>query len=255
MPDGVALLTLTDPATRNSLSDQMIDALQLARSAIDIDSEIRALIITGDGDTFSAGGNLDDMLNGKGMFSAETPFEAREMNFNTMHRIPALIFDIAIPTIAAVNGPAIGGGCDVTLMCDIRLASENAIFSEAFLRVGLVPGDGGAWFLPRIVGLSRAMEMALTSRFVGASDAERIGLVSRTVEHSQLLNEAYALARKIASQPPNITRLTKRLIRFGAESTLSDTLEMSANMQAQAQTSEEHRTAVKNLAAAIASKR
>jgi enoyl-CoA hydratase/carnithine racemase len=246
--DVVAVLTLNDPTSRNSLSDEMIEALAAAREQIDAQESLRVLIVTGAGECFSAGGNMDDMLLRRGMFSAQTPFEGREHTMRIMHRIPALIYDIQIPTIAAVNGAAIGGGCDAALMCDIRIASPDAVFSEAFLRVGLIPGDGGAWFLPRIVGMSRAMQMSLTSEMVDADEAYRIGLVSQVVPSEELLPAARALARKIASQPPYATRLTKRLVRYGAQSSLPDTLEMSANMQAQALVSDEHRQAVNKLA-------
>lgn len=249
--DGIAMLTFSDPQSKNSLSDEMIEALALARQAIDARTDIRVLIFTGAGSCFSGGGNLDDMLQRRGMFSATTAFEAREQNFRTMHRIPALIYDISIPTIAAVNGPAIGGGCDVALMCDIRVASEKAVFSEAFLRAGLIPGDGGAWFLPRVVGMSHAMEMALTSSMVNAQEAYRIGLVSYVTEADSLIEKAFQLAKNIASQPPYVTRLTKRLMRYGAQANLQDTLEMSANMQAQALVSEEHLHAVQQLAKRI----
>lgn len=248
---GIARLTLTDPGSNNALSDAMINALAEARQAIDAMEDLRVLILTGQGRCFSSGGSVDDMLERRGMFSSATPFAAREQNYRTMHRIPALIHDIAIPTIAAVNGPAIGGGCDAALMCDIRIASEHAVFSEAFLRAGLIPGDGGAWFLPRVVGLSHAMEMALTSAMIDAEQACSIGLASRVVPSNELEDEAMSLARRIASQPPYVARMTKRLMRFGAQASLADTLEMSANMQAMALTSEEHAAAVRQLAARL----
>ncbi|MBN9427283.1 MAG: enoyl-CoA hydratase/isomerase family protein [Burkholderiales bacterium] len=249
--DGVAVLTLNDPATRNSLSDRMMHALLSARQALDDLDAVRVVVVTGTGADFSAGGNLDDMSQRSGVFASEDPFKARDVNLRVVHKIPLAVHGIEVPTIAAVNGHAIGGGCDVALMCDIRLASQRAVFGESFLRVGLLPGDGGAWFLPRVVGLSRAMEMVLTAEFIDAGRAAEIGLVSRVVEHERLLEEALVLARRIARQPPNAARMSKRLLRFGAEASLADTLEMTANMQAQAQTSEEHRAAVARLAAAI----
>lgn len=251
---GVAILTLNEPTSKNALSDAMIDALAEARQVIDERDDVRVLVLTGAGACFSAGGNLQDMLEQRGMFSARTAFEGRDRTQDIMQRIPSLLYDISIPTIAAVNGPAVGGGCDAALMCDIRVASPKAVFSEAFLRVGLIPGDGGAWFLPRVVGLSRAMEMSLTCEMVDAEEAFRIGLISRVVAEDELIPAALKLARKIAAQPPYAARLTKRLIRYGAEASLADTLEMSANMQAQALVSDEHRIAVRTLHAHIQSK-
>lgn len=244
---GVLVMTLNDPETRNSLSDRMMDALLHAKEAIEALADVRVVILTGAGADFSAGGNVDDMTRRSGVFASEEPFKARDANLRSVHKIPQAIYGLGAPTIAAVNGHAIGGGCDVALMCDIRIASERAVFGESFLRVGLLPGDGGAWFLPRAVGLSRAMEMVLTADFVDAAAAERIGLVSRAVPHDVLMDEALRLAFRIARHPPTVARMSKTLVRFGAESSLADTLEMTANMQAQAQTSDEHRAAVRRL--------
>jgi enoyl-CoA hydratase/carnithine racemase len=249
--NGIATLTMNDPETRNSMSSQMMNALAAARAEIDDRDDIRVLILTGAGEAFSAGGNMDDMTARKGIFASEDPLWARDVNVSQVHKIPYAIYGIAVPTIAAVNGYAIGGGCDLALMCDIRIASERAVFAESFLRVGLLPGDGGAWFMPRVVGLSRAMEMALTCDFIDAAAAERIGLVSRTVSHEKLLEEAHGTAARIARHPPQIARLTKRLLRFGAHASLEDTLEMTANMQGIAQTSEPHREAAQKLARAM----
>lgn len=248
---GIVVMTMNDPTTRNSLSDRMMDALLEAHDAIEARRHIRAVILTGEGADFSAGGNIDDMTARRGVFASEDPFQARDFNLRLVHKIPRAIYGLGVPTIAAVNGHAIGGGCDVALMCDIRLASERAVFGESFLRVGLVPGDGGAWFLPRVVGLSRAMEMVLTAEFLDAAAAERFGLVSRVVPHDALMNEALRVAARVARHPPTIARMSKTLLRFGAEASLADTLEMTANMQAQAQTSEEHRAAVKRLVDAM----
>jgi len=251
---GIGLLTLNDPATQNSMSLSMMDALAAINPVIRGTPDLRVLIVTGTGPAFSAGGNVHDMLERRGVFSPEDPIAARDINLNKVHAIPRAIYELPIPTIAAVNGHAIGGGCDVALMCDMRIASDKAVFAESFLRVGLLPGDGGAWFLPRVVGLSRAMEMALTCDFIDAQQAERIGLVSRVVPHAQLLDETYAVAKRIARHPLQIARMTKRLIQFGSNSTLHDTLEMTAAMQAITQTSEEHKVAARKIAESITRK-
>jgi len=252
---GIGLLTLDDPATQNSMSLSMMDALAAIHPVICGASDLRVLIVTGAGKAFSAGGNVHDMLERRGIFAPENPMAARDVNLDKVHAIPRAIYELPMPTIAAINGSAIGGGCDVALMCDIRIASDQAVFAESFLRVGLLPGDGGAWFLPRAVGLSRAMEMALTCDFIDAQQAERIGLVSRVVPHAQLLDEAYAMARRVARHPMQITRMAKRLMQFGAHATLRDTLEMTAAMQAMVQTSEEHKAAARAVAESIAAKK
>lgn len=249
--NGIAVLTLNDAPSRNSMSFAMMDALQETCSEINARDDIHALIITGAGEAFSAGGNMDDMTERKGIFASEDPLWARDVNLTQVHKIPHAVYGLRVPTIAAVNGHAIGGGLDVALMCDVRIASEKAVFAESFLRVGLMPGDGGAWFLPRVVGLSRAMEMALTCDFIEAPAAAAMGLVSRVVAPERLMDEAQATAMRIARHPPEITRMTKRLMRFGAEASLADTLELTAAMQGIAQTSEPHRAAARRIAATM----
>ncbi|HOZ95047.1 MAG TPA: enoyl-CoA hydratase-related protein, partial [Ottowia sp.] len=149
-----------------------------------------------------------------------------------------------VPVICAVNGPAIGAGCDLTTMCDIRIASEQATFAESFIRVGLLPGDGGAWLLPRVVGKAVAAELTFTGRTVDAREALAIGLVSRVVAHEQLLAEARALAEQIAAQPGVTLRMAKKLLRAGERLDFAPLLEMSAGLQALAHKTPHHREAV-----------
>ena len=156
-----------------------------------------------------------------------------------------------LPVIAAVNGPAIGAGCDLALMCDIRIAGRAARFAESFVRIGIVPGDGGAWLLPRVVGFAKACEMALTGDVVDAAEAERIGLVSRVVADADLLAEAQAVARRVASNPPHAVRMTRRLLRQAQGQSLSAVLDMSAAMQALAHHTDDYRD---TLAAMLAGK-
>ncbi len=149
-----------------------------------------------------------------------------------------------MPAIAAVNGPAIGAGCDLTTMCDIRIASTKALFSEAFVKLGLIPGDGGAWLLPRAVGLSRASEMAFTGDRYDAQAALEFGLVSRVVEPEELLDAANDLAGRIAVNPPHALRMAKRLIREGQRVEFETLLEMSASMQSLAHHAADHKEAI-----------
>jgi enoyl-CoA hydratase/carnithine racemase len=149
------------------------------------------------------------------------------------------------PSIAAVNGPAIGAGCDLACMCDIRIASEKAQFAESFLKLGLVPGDGGAWLLPRIVGTSMAAELTYTGETLDAQRALACGLVSRVVPHEQLLPTARALAARIAGNPPQALRLSKRLLRESQHARLPDILELSAAFQAIVHESADHAEAVR----------
>jgi enoyl-CoA hydratase/carnithine racemase len=154
------------------------------------------------------------------------------------------MYGLEAPSIAAVNGAAVGAGCDLAAMCDMRIAARSASFAESFLRVGLVSGDGGAWFLPRAVGMSKACEMTFTGDFVGSEEALRIGLVSKVVDDEQLMDAAMALARRIAAQPVHSLRLTKRLLRESQQLSLASALELASSMQALAQHTRDQHEAV-----------
>jgi len=240
----VVTLTLNRHETRNAISeDEMVDAIVAACDKINKDHSVRAVIITGAGSAFSSGGNVKDMRDKKGMFGG-TPNEIRDGYRNGIQRIPLAINNREVPIIAAVNGAAIGAGCDLTMMCDMRIASEKALFAESFVKVGLIPGDGGAWFLPRVIGLSRANEMAFTGEPVTAETALAWGMVSQVVEPDKLLDAANKLALRIAANPPNALRMTKRLIKEGEHAKLDSLLEMSASLQALAHQTKDHAEAV-----------
>lgn len=241
---GIVTLTLNDPPTRNAISDPpMIDALVAAVQAADRDPATRAIILTGAGSAFSSGGNLKTMVEG-GPLHDPMPARTRQNYIRGIQRLPLVFEALEVPVIAAVNGPAIGAGCDLTLMCDVRLAGESARFAESFVRVGIVPGDGGAWLLPRVVGFSKACELALTGEMIDAAEALRIGLVSRVVEDGALLAEARALAARIAAHPVHAVRLTKRLLRQAWNQRLDTALELSAAFQALAHATDDQREAL-----------
>lgn len=241
--DRIVLLTLNQPATRNALGTDMVDALVAALTRINADASVSCVVLTGAGDVFCAGGNIKDMHERSGMFGG-SPADMRTAYQTGIQRIPLAMHALEVPSIAAVNGPAIGAGCDLAMMCDMRIAADKACFAESFLRVGLVSGDGGAWYLPRVVGISRAYEMAFTCDQIDATKAARWGMVSDVLPRDKLLDSAMSLAGRIVAQPPRSLRLMKRLIRDGAESTLAQTLELSAFMQATVQHTQDHREAV-----------
>ncbi len=230
--DQILVLTLNLPAKRNPITDPaLIDALEAALMAADRDLSLRAVIVTGEGSGFSSGGDLDQMVVGKGLRD-ELPAETRRNYRNGIQRLP-LVFDaLEVPVIAAVNGPAIGAGCDLACMCDIRIAADSARFAESFVRVGLIPGDGGAWLLPRVIGFAKASELALTGEMIDANQALACGLVTEVVPASELMNAALKKARLIAANPPHAVRMTKRLLRHAQSISLAATLEMAASMQA-----------------------
>lgn len=245
--DGIVTLTLNRPEQRNPISDDdVLETLIATLARLDADNATRAIIITGAGSAFSSGGNLKKM-GASGGLNDPLPAQTRLNYRRGIQRLPLLIEAMEVPTIAAVNGPAVGAGCDLACMCDLRIAGESARFAESFVKVGIVPGDGGAWFLPRVVGFSKACEMALTGDAIDAREALACGLVSRVVPDADLLGEARALAARIAANPPHAVRMTRRLLRQGRNADLDNLLEMSAAMQALAHATDDHREAVAGL--------
>ncbi|WP_121060892.1 crotonase/enoyl-CoA hydratase family protein [Chachezhania antarctica] len=242
--DAVCTITLNDPDQRNPITDvDLLDGVLGALGAAEEDPDVRAIVLTGAGSAFSSGGNVKKMLGGGGM--ADPDPTATRGNYKAgIQRLPLVLDALETPTIAAVNGAAVGAGCDLTLMCDIRIAGESARFAESFVKLGIVPGDGGAWLLQRVVGYSKAAEMALTGDMLTAAEALECGLVSRVVPDAELLSAAHALAARIAANPPQAVRMAKRLLKQGREASLADHLEMAAAMQALAHTTDDHVEAV-----------
>lgn len=161
-----------------------------------------------------------------------------------IQRIPQALWELEVPTIAAINGHAIGVGLDLACMCDIRIAADNAKLAASFIKIGIVPGDGGAFFLPKAVGLSKAAEMIFTGDTLTAEQALACGLVSAIYPGSSLLDEARALAARIAANPPQTLRLSKRLLREGQHARLSEVLDLSAAYQALAHETRDHSEAL-----------
>jgi enoyl-CoA hydratase/carnithine racemase len=232
--DGAILtITLNLPEKRNPISDlDMVDALCEAFGQADRDIAIHAVILTGAGSAFSSGGDVKTMKPGQGSLNDAAAVQTRRNYKYCIQRLPLMFQALEVPVIAAINGPAIGAGCDLACMCDVRIAAQSAKFAESFVKLGLIAGDGGAWLLPRIIGFSKATELALTGEMIDAEEALRIGLVSSVVPDDQLMEAAQAIAAKIAANPPHATRMTKRLLREAQTCTLSHTLEMAAAMQA-----------------------
>jgi len=236
----VAVLTLNRPESLNALGAPGDgDQVRAACEAINADASVRCVVLTGAGRAFSAGGDVKAMKAREGAF-AGGGVGIRDNYRNNIHRMVKSIYGLEVPSIAAVNGAAIGLGCDVACMCDIRIASDTAKFGVTFLKLGIIPGDGGAWLLPRIVGMSRASELLFTGDVVDAKTAEEWGLVSRVVPSDTLMAEAMALAERIAVQPPHALRLAKNLLRHGQNASYETIMDMSAATQAIAHLTEDH---------------
>ncbi|HVP84384.1 MAG TPA: crotonase/enoyl-CoA hydratase family protein [Rhizomicrobium sp.] len=237
-------LTINRPESRNPLGEEGDgDLFAEAVGRINADRDVRCVILTGAGPAFSAGGNVKAMRERSGSF-AGAGVHIRERYRNGIHRIVRSLWGVEVPMIAAVNGPAIGLGNDVACLADMRIAADNAIFGATFLRIGLVPGDGGSWILPRTIGHARAAELFFTGDTIDAATALSWGLVSRVVPAAQLMEEARALAGRICRQPPDVLRMTKRMMREGQSVSFDTIMEMSASMQALAHLTEDHHEAV-----------
>jgi enoyl-CoA hydratase/carnithine racemase len=240
----VVTLTMNEPARRNPLTgNSAVTEFLAAIDRIHNDGSVRAVIITGAGTAFSSGGDIKDME--RQASGSVGGMQIRQEYRTGIQRLPLALFNLEVPTIAAINGAAIGAGLDLACMCDIRIASEHAKFAESFVKLGIIPGDGGAWLLPRLIGLSRASEMSFTGDVINAEQAASWGLVSRVVPAHQLSAAVNELAQRIAANPPHAVRLTKRLLREAMHTRLDTLLEMAAAFQSLSHQTEDHREAVK----------
>ncbi len=240
----ICTVTLNLPERLNPMTAPgMVDAIVAATEAIDRDSGIRVAILTGAGKAFSAGGDLKRVAAADSP-TRRPPVEVHNWYIEGVQRIPRMIDALRVPLIAAVNGPAISGGCDLACMADIRIAGESATFASNFIRLGIIPGDGGAYFLTRAIGSARAAEMIFTGDTIDARQALAWGLVSRVVPDGDLMAEAKKLAGRIAANPGYALRMAKRLMRETRHADLDGVLELSAALQAIAHTAPEYREAV-----------
>src|SRR5438105_4798587 len=241
----VVTLTLDRPAVRNAIGShadcaEMVDAIECAAA----DPGVAALVITGAGAAFCAGGDLAAMRERRGIGPLDSPLATRDNYRAGVQRIPQTLWQCEVPTLAAINGAAIGVGLDLALMCDIRIAAAGARLAASFIKMGIVPGDGGAYFLPRAVGWSKAAEMMFTGEPLSAEEGLACGLVSRVVPAGDVLAEAQALAHRIAANPPQTLRLVKRLLRAAQHARLPEVLQLSAAFQALAHETADHREAL-----------
>ncbi len=244
--ESILWITLNRPDASNAYSEKMIESFVSVLKQADKDKEVRVIVITGAGKHFCAGGDIKAMKNKSGMFAGESN-ELRELYQNGIQQIPLTISQLKKPVIAMVNGAAVGAGCDLAAMCDMRIASQEASFAETFAKVGLVPGDGGAFFMTRIIGFAKAMEMFLTCQTISAEEALKIGLVSKVVELKDLKNEVEKLAKHLSSLPPIALQMTKRAVIHSYKSDLISHLELMAAYQGITQRSSDHFKAIEGL--------
>ncbi len=239
-------ITLNRPDASNAFTSKMIEELVSTLYQADEDNEIRVIVVTGAGKHFCAGGDVKDMQDKKGMFAGE-PNELRERYKRGIQRIPRCMNSLSTPVVAMVNGAAIGAGLDFACMCDIRIASEKSKFGETFTKLGLVPGDGGTYFLQRIVGFAKAMELTLTCSVLDASEAKNIGLVNYVVGADELIDRTTDVVNKISSNAPIATQMAKRAIVHAYKNDLDSNLDLLCAYQGITQRTSDHFEAVKNV--------
>ena len=240
----IVTVTLNRPEDRNAITEvSQSEEFVAFCDAATRDLSIRAVILTGAGKGFCAGGNVKDMRNKAGLFGG-SPYEQRNAYRTSVQMIGKALTELEVPIIAAINGAAIGLGLDITCMCDIRIASDRAVMAESYVKLGIIPGGGGAWLLPRVIGLSRASQMTLTGDTIDAATALEYGLVSEVVPGDQLLARAQELAASIAANPGHATRMAKRLLREGQHMKLAPLLEMAAAYQALSHHTVDHHEAI-----------
>lgn len=235
--EGVLTITLNRPDVLNAVNDQMMREMQDALRQAERDAAVRCLVITGAGRGFCSGQDLRDRARPGGFSYGEHlrgGYNPIILRLRTMEK----------PVIAAVNGVAAGAGCSLALAADVRIASDRASFIEVFARVGLIPDSGSTWFLPRLVGLGKALELAYAADPVDAAEAHRLGLVNRVVPHDDLMPQTAALARRLAAGPTKAYGLTKRAITYGLGAPLEESLNYEAYLQDIAGRTADHREGV-----------
>jgi enoyl-CoA hydratase/carnithine racemase len=245
--DGVLWLSLDNPEMSNAISLEMVDSLTSVLRQADKDDTVRVVVIRGQGSVFCAGGDVKAMKTKTGMFAGESN-ELRVRYIQGIQQIPKTIEEFSKPLIAMVNGAAIGAGCDLAMMCDLRVGCENSKFGETFVKLGLVPGDGGAFFLQRVIGYSKAMQMSLTGDLVSGEEAKQWGLVNYYVGSVDLESETQRLASRISDHPPIAVQMTKKSIRLAHRTDVNTILEISAAYQGITQRTADHFTALEAMA-------
>lgn len=237
-------VSLNNPDQMNAITSEMIQSLVSVLSHADFDKQILVIVLTGAGKNFCAGGDIKAMEEKSGMFAGE----ANELRMRYMHgiqQIPRCIEEVSTPIIAMVNGAAIGAGCDLAMMCDLRVGNHSSKFSETFTRLGLVPGDGGTFFLQRVLGYAKAMQMFLTAETFLGKVALDFGLLNYLFEDSKLEVETEKLAGLIASNAPMAQSMTKKAMKISYLSDLHTSLDVLATFQGITQRSSDHSEALR----------
>ena len=237
----IAILTINRPEAKNAFSPEMLTLWRQFIEEAMADDNMRVMIVTGKGDTFCSGGDIREMAEGR-----IRSWDMKKFLWEGAHRIIFALEDLDKPIIAAINGAAMGAGLDMAIMCDLRVCSDRAKLSESYILMGLAPGDGGAYFLPRLIGIGKALELLLTGDVLSPQEALGIGLVNRVVPHDRLMEETMILAEKIASKPPLAIRMMKRAVYQAQTSTLRSHLDYISSQLALLSETEDHQEAARS---------
>lgn len=240
----VAVLTLNRDDVRNALTGtSLVDDIVTTTAWVNACRDLSVLVLTGTGAAFSAGGNIKEMRDREGIFSGSA-LDVEASYRQGIQRMTLAMEQVEVPVIAAVNGAAVGAGFDLACMCDLRLASSRAVIGETFINLGLIPGDGGAWFLQRLVGYQRAAELTLTGRLVDAEEALAMGIFLEVVAPDQLSARTLELSRQIAGKPPHAIRQTKKLLHLARSRDLDSVLQHAAIVQGMLHQTDDHLEAI-----------
>jgi len=238
--DKVATIALNRPEKMNAFTDDMIAYCVRVLEDYRTRDDVNVIVMTGSGRAFSAGGDVGKFDT----YASASAAGVKARLSENIQRLALKIQEIDKPVIAAVNGTATGGGMDISLMCDLRFAARSARFAETYVRMGLIPGAGGAYYLPRLVGTARALEIFWTCDWIDAERAEQIGLVNRVFDDDRLAEETQAFARKLAASAPLSVRLLKKITYQGLATDLRSALDHVASNMPVVRLSEDHKEAV-----------
>lgn len=239
---GVLTITMNRPEVLNAVSDPMLEGLGAVLEEAAQDSSVRCVVLTGAGRAFGAGADLRGSVVGHTNANG-TPMKVSE-HLKKYHRVVRAIRTMPKPVIAAVRGVAAGASCNLALACDMRIAADNARFIEAFARIGLVPDAGGAFFLPRLIGYGKALELAMLADEVSGPEAERLGLANKCVPLAEFDEAVHAFAQRLAKGPTRAYGLMKELMNAAMENDLETTLQLEGELQDQARATADHREGV-----------
>lgn len=250
LTEGVLTLTLNDPSTKNAMGLEMANELLQALSEFSKDSQSRVILITGNGSSFCSGANVHNMNSNADLIDSDTSLNAdpwkqfedsREITpkpdpnksdeIDIVRNITRHIYQLRKPSVAAVNGPAIGFGMGLSLSCDIRIASKDAVFREAFVNVGLIPADGSCWYLPRMIGLSNTLLYQYTGDPIVADEAYRMGLVSTVTEPKKLMTTSSELCRRLSTGASYSISIIKKLVQLSSNLDYEESMDLSGIAQ------------------------